>query len=314
VEIPFRVLSGVNSHGELLGHDLMQPYIILRDQARVRSISSVTASGPDQHLRTSKGKVSPNPESSVTDFMSYVEDLLEKPRQNSSLGLLSPTESRGRRRKSVYEESSVKQTIDMAILRSNLATDQRQSANRFEITRSGQRVAVVMLARPAYRLGETVTIAIEFTDSQIPCYAMHATLETCEKVEPSIALRSDASIHRVTRKIYSAQSDSAIFARRLVFSPTIPLQATPSFITSGVSFEWKLVIEFVTPRVSNSEGEPREIPSELLEEISRDERGIILAAAEKLECETFEISVPLRVYGAFGGSIDREDTAIGLVV
>jgi len=39
---------------------------------------------------------------------------------------------------------------------------------------------------------------------------------------------------------------------------------------------------------------------ELLEEIGRDERGANLLAKEKLMAETFEIAVPLRVYGAHG--------------
>ncbi|KAJ2967739.1 hypothetical protein NUW58_g10379 [Xylaria curta] len=34
VEVPFRVLGSVNSYGEILGHDLLSPYIILRDQAK----------------------------------------------------------------------------------------------------------------------------------------------------------------------------------------------------------------------------------------------------------------------------------------
>ncbi|KAL9062865.1 MAG: hypothetical protein Q9157_008576, partial [Trypethelium eluteriae] len=40
IEVPFRVFGGVNSRGEILGHDLMSPYIILRDQARTQSIAS----------------------------------------------------------------------------------------------------------------------------------------------------------------------------------------------------------------------------------------------------------------------------------
>jgi hypothetical protein len=42
------------------------------------------------------------------------------------------------------------------------------------------------------------------------------------------------------------------------------------------------------------------LDGELLEEIGRDERGANLLAKEKLMAETFEIAVPLRVYGAQG--------------
>jgi len=315
VEVPFRILGSVNGHGELLGHDLMSPYIILRDQARIQSLDSATPSSiiSSQHLKPIR--TVETTQSSHDDFLAYVNDLLTRPRQNSSLGLLSPTEARTSRRPSFFAEpSSAKEAIDLAILRSNLATDSQQSANRFEISRNGRRVAVIMLTRPAYRLGETITAAIEFTGADIPCYALHASLETSERVDGAIALRSDASIRRVTRKIHSSHSEATLFASRIVFSPTIPSTATPSFITSGVSLDWRIVIEFVTPRFDALEDIKMMRSTELVEEISRDDRGVILAAAEGIECETFEVVVPLRVYGALVGFTEKEDEMKGLVV
>jgi hypothetical protein len=314
VEVPFRVLGSVNNHGELLGHDLMAPYIILRDQARVKAVESVENLAESKELEV---KTTPNSnESTLDDFLSYIDELLTKPRQNSSLGLLSPTDAPRslRRHSSIEEPVTAKEAIDMAILRSNITTEAQQSANRFEIARSGKRVAVVMLARPAYRLGETITAAIDFTDAEIPSYAIHAALETSEKVDHSIALRSEASILRVTRKVHVSHSESTLFARRVVFSPTIPVSATPEFITSGVSLDWRVRIEFVTPRLF---GEGESVPgyADLLEEVSRDDRGVVLASAEALDCESFEISVPLRVYGATGGNSEREEgTSEGLAV
>lgn len=315
VEVPFRVLGSVNEHGELLGHDLMSPYIILRDQASVRAVSSASqvAGGVQQSSKTTTSDE--KTQSSLDDFLTYVDDLLARPRQHSGLSLLSPAgRPQQRRLSSIPEPTSAKEAIDMAILRSNLATDMQQSANRFEIARGGQRIAVVMLARPAYRLGETVTAIIEFADAEIACYAVHASLESSEKVDQSIALRSDASINRVTRRVHASHSESALFARRIVFSPSIPVTSTPSFITSGVSLDWKILIEFVTPRADRSkEGTPTYDP-ELLEEVSRDERGVVLAAAEVLNCESFEIAVPLRVYGALAGSSDKDGESGGLKV
>ncbi|TVY81275.1 Protein sat1 [Lachnellula suecica] len=316
VEVPFRILGSVNSHGELLGHDLMSPYIILHDQARVKSIER----SPGPSLASWKAleikTASKSNQSTLNDFLSYVDELLERPRQNSSLGLLSPTDApRSRRQSSIEEPTTAKEAIDMAILRSNTATETQQSANRFEIARSGKRVAVVMLARPAYRLGETITAAVDFTDAEIPCYAIHMSLETSEKVDTSIALRSEASILRVTRKIYVSHSESTLFARRVVFSPAIPASATPEFLTSGVSLEWRIRIEFVTPQLALGDNETMPATEALLEEVSRDDRGVMLASAEVLDCESFEIAVPLRVYGAFGGNTERDDSpADGLVV
>ncbi|RDW75620.1 putative RGP1 [Coleophoma crateriformis] len=319
VEVPFRILGSVNSHGELLGHDLMAPYIILNDQARVKSIDAGKSPSTFalDRLPRKPSKIIPG-ESNLEDFLAFTDGLLTKPRQSSSLGLLSPTEfSKTRRQSSVDEPVTAREAIDMAILRSNIVTDSQQSANRFEIARSGKRVAVVMLVRPSYRLGETVAVAVDFTDAEIPCYAIHAALETSESVESGIALRSEASILRVTRRVHVSHSESTLFARRIVFSPTIPVSATPEFITSGVSLHWKVRIEFVTPQISLAEQRShRHLEPDLVEEVSRDERGVVLAAAEVIECESFEISVPLRVYGALAGNTedDERSSEAGLVV
>lgn len=312
VEAPFRVLGSVNNYGELLGHDLMAPYILLHDEARVEPIG--TKNGKTT-VRTQSSSMTIKPQSSLEEFLGYVDELLERPRQSSSLGLPSPSAGLiSRRQSNAQEPVTAKDAIDLAILRSNLATEQQQSANRFEIARNGKKVAVVMLARPAYRVGEAVTVVIEFTDAQIPCYAIHASLETSEKIDPSIALRSDASIHRVTRKIYTSHSETTLFARRVSFTPTIPLQATPSFVTSNISLEWTMLIEFVTPRAPGNVSDENTLSGSLLEEISRDDRGIVLAAIERLNCESFEVAVPIRVYGAMGISTERGSVSEGLLI
>ncbi|KAI0181483.1 Rgp1-domain-containing protein [Hypoxylon sp. FL1284] len=309
VEIPFRVLGSVNNHGEILGHDLLSPYIILRDLAKVQALDKSSAAVSLKRSRPERP-----PDSTYNGFLTYVQELLDRPRQGPG-GLLSPTATASQsRRTSTYEEAAVsaKDAIDLAILRSNLSSEMGQSSNRFEIARNGRRVGVVMLARPAYKLGESVNMAIDFTDAEIPCYAVHAALETAERVEPTLALRSEASVHRVTRKVYGSSSEAALFARRVVFSPAIPIGATPEFVTSGLSLEWKVRIEFVVPATGrdraveedDDDDEPPQHP--LLEEISRDDRGgLVLVAAENLECESFEVAVPLRVYGAVCNGLER---------
>jgi hypothetical protein len=43
-----------------------------------------------------------------------------------------------------------------------------------------------------------------------------------------------------------------------------------------------------------------------LEQISQDNKGgTVLVAVENLICESFEIAVPLRVYGAVGTGLER---------
>lgn len=248
---------------------------------------------------------------------------------------------------------------------SSAANGGGHSPNRFEIARNGRRVGVVMLARPAYRLGETVTCAVDFTGAEVSCYAVHAALETTERVvDPGLALRSEASVTRVTRRVWAATSEATLFSRRWTFTAPLPLHATPEFVTSGVGLEWKVRLEFVVPvqmqqqqpqlqsqghgqkpdvdgdgdandgRVGeigeqdDGEGQgmleeeekrkvlskqaapppasPPQQPHPLLEEISRDDRGgLILVGVENLVCESFEVAVPLRVYGAACNGLER---------
>jgi RAB6A-GEF complex partner protein 2 len=270
----------------------MSPYIILRDQARTASVDTDAA----QLNGLKKLESDRSADAAAKEFQEYANQLLDHPRENSSSGLLSPTDT-GPRRKSIIEgPSSMKETIDLAILRSN-ATSLSLSSNKFEIARSGRHVAVINLARPSYRLGETITAIIDFSNADIPCYSVLVSLETSERVDPAIALRSNASIYRATRKVHASFVENALFARRLVFTPTIPPNATPEFVTSGISLEWKMRVEFTTPRVTGEEDEDG-LLDELLEEVQGDDRGIVLAATERLLCESFEVAVPIRVYGA----------------
>ncbi|KAL6717475.1 Golgi membrane exchange factor (Ric1p-Rgp1p) subunit [Lecanora helva] len=292
-DIPFKVLTGVNERGDILGHDLMSPHTILTDIASIShvAIAQVTQKA-DQESRTLQG-----PNADPTDFLSYVENLLHQP-QSASAGLLSPTQPDPGNRIAIAEPSAtMKDLVDLAILNSSATSSTKRSANRFEIARSGDRVAVIMLTRAAYRLGETVPVVIDFQTSDIPCHSLHASLETSEVIDPALALRSKASIHRVTRRIYASHFESTIGANKVTFSPMIPVTSTPDFVTSGVHLEWRLRFEFVTNRVGDID-EMDENVANLMEEVARDERGSVKAAVQGLTCESFDITVPLRVYGA----------------
>jgi hypothetical protein len=376
VEVPFRVLGSVNAHGEILGHDLMSPYIILRDQARVHSVSKPH----NQNDTHQKNRLLDAPPSTLNSFLSYADELLSRRTNDSGPGLLSPTAVPSSRRQSTYSANegtphfypggiaspTAKEAIDHAILLSNISTGGQQSAatNRFEIARNGRRVGVVTLARPAYRLGETVTLAVDFSGAEVLCLAVHAALETAERVaDPALALRSEASVHRASRRVYVSSSEATAYSRRTVFAPTIPVAATPEFVTTGVALEWKIRLEFVvavgredddehasqgtvgdTIREEEEEGEEdddeddseggdrnsshgRKLlpqkqqqqqqiqgersetqphPHPLLEEMSRDDRGgLVLVAAENVACESFEVAVPIRVYGAVCTGLER---------
>ena len=154
-----------------------------------------------------------------------------------------------------------------------------------------------MLLRPAYRLGESVPVVIDFHGADIPCYSLHATLETSESIDASLALRSTASVQRVTRRIHASQSESTIASDRVFFNPMIPIGATPEFITTAVNLQWELRFEFVTDGSFGAETADASTDG-LMEEVATDERGSLKAAMQTFSCETFDVAVPLRVYGA----------------
>jgi hypothetical protein len=307
VNVPFRVFSGVNRDGEIYGHDLMQPYVVLRDLAQTAVIDGV----PQDRTQVT-APTDATAESSTEDFLTFVDSLLDKKRRRqSSSGTLDAASTMSKSN----DLQDAKHAIKRAILFSNqVSADDDRAPNRFEIARNAKHVAVIILNRAFHRLGETIAATVDFSDAQLQCFSIHANLETTEKVNPALALRSATSISRVTRRVYASHSENALFAKRIVFSPFIPVSATPTLMTSGVNLNWTLRFEFTTvTQTSHHDSEYAEPPS-LLEEIVRDEKVVIQAAAEYAECETFEVTIPLTVYGeVVMDGLDR-DEVVGLPI
>ncbi|CUS09563.1 unnamed protein product [Tuber aestivum] len=307
VEIPFRVFPHVRANGSMLVHDLMSPIVLLRDEATTACIDDQTLTPP---AIPSPPRKAVEQESSLEDFLSYVDSLLAPTDAVStpdSLGILSPSIPTSSKRFSIMEEpqiTSSKDAIEMAILRGPGGSSDGRCSN-FEIARSGRKVATLTLSRPAYKLGETITAVVDFSDAKIPCYHITAVLETSETVTPSIALRSTSSIHRATRKLHFQHSQSTLFSKRVVFTPTIPTSATPEFSTSGVSYIWALRLEFVTPTQSltasiaeGGDGADGTVVmmEELLERTHADDRGELFEAKQNVFVESFDVGIPVRVY------------------
>ena len=270
----------------------MHPHILLKNSALSQPMdrNSQPSHVPAKITSTTRGKAT------CDELQLYVASLLDKPWQNSSLGLLSPTEAPTPRASQTYfgEDASVKEMIDFAIVRGNTMNNSKRNPNKFQIQRGGEKVAVIMLARPAYRMGETVTAVVDFKDASLCCYSLHISLETSEIVDPSIALRSSSSIHRATRRVHTTSSQDTLFTQRATFTAMLPTNFAPEFVTSGVEYQWQLRFEFLTgtsaDEVAKNDG--------FLEEISNDDRATIRAAVRKLSCESFDVAVPIRVYGA----------------
>ena len=307
INIPFRVFSGVNPDGEIFGHDLMQPYVILRDSAHTEPIDEPS----QQALRPSLSSNGPT-DSSTEDFLAYVDTLLDRNRRRqSSSGTLEPSHALA----NPNDPHLAKQAINRAILFSNqIPTDVGRSPNRFDIARNAAHVAVIILNRSSHRLGENVVATVDFSGAQMQCYSVRAALETTEKVNPALALRSAVSISRVTRRIYASHIENTLFARRIIFSPFIPVTATPTLLTSGVNLNWGMRFEFTT--VSRTSPQPEETAGkpDLLEEIVKDERGSIFAAAETVDCDTFEVTIPITVYGDVVTDGMEEEEIMGLPI
>lgn len=267
----------------------MSPYVILRDEAKVQKV------GINPPVTLKPQSIS-SPWTSASDFLSYVDDILEERARANTLFPPGGLHERRVSTESPQQMLSCKDTIELAILRSNQAAHSKRSPNRFEISREGRRIAVVVLNRPAHRLGETIIATVDFGSAVIPCYSVRASLETSEKVSPSLAVRSSASIHRTTRRIYASLFENTLYSTRVVFSPAIPITSTPTMITNGVTLDWELRFEFVT--ASPSGEQPSSLSGAgLLDTLSSDDRGKVMSAVEYLGCESFEISIPLTVYG-----------------
>ncbi|KAJ9614238.1 Golgi membrane exchange factor (Ric1p-Rgp1p) subunit [Cladophialophora chaetospira] len=305
VNIPVRVFPGVSHDGEIYGHDLMQPHVILRDLAQTKSISTV-----ETHEETSNPTPQADEKSSV-EFLQFVDTLLDRNRRRQSstgtMDIFSSVQDAGNRGKALL-------SIDRAILYGNSLSEGESSPNRFEIARNGLRVAVIVIDRPLHRLGETVTAVIDFSESEIPCSSLKATLETSEKVVPSLAVRSVATINRITRKVYAARSETVLFAQRATFAPSIPASATPTFVTSGINLDWSLRFEFGTIKpVETEEGEVK-LVTDLLEEVVNDDRGTVNVAVENLDCETFDVVIPITVYGDLVPDGKESDEFVGIPI
>ena len=248
----------------------MTPHTILSDQAISAPFVDFPGTASNRHGDLWP-KATTKDDSSTAEFSSYVNKLLSESPQDPSSGLLSPTEA---------DVTSPNAAQSNALIKN--------------------------------RVGETLPCLIDFQDGQIKSYALHSSLESWETVDPTIALRSKASIHRATRKVFASRHDSTISASRITFSPTIPSTAVPDFLTSGIKLEWGLRFEFATERVvrhdnddngnddDENEDEAEQSGVELLEEVQRSERGTVRVAVQGLLCETFDVTVPIRVYGAVG--------------
>lgn len=282
IEVPFRVFCGVNQHGESLGHDLMSPYIVLKDSAQVESLEEKSQS-PGQ-TQTSERPEASAP-STEADFNDYVSKLLDNPRRNSTSSLLSPTAETETTVDGATTNGNIPQMprlaardlIENAIRYStqpmpggSSTASAATSQTQFTIARAGQLVAQLAVSRPALRLGDTLQLFVDFPglspdhpnltegpsppsdkSATLPVFALAATLESSENVDPALAIRSRSSIERATRRVWDrkiaggANGMALGWSRRWTANLKVPTHATPGFTTTGVGLAWYVRVELV---------------------------------------------------------------------
>lgn len=148
-------------------YDLMSPIVLLRDEATTLCLDTHPEALKPPSASSSPSK--PTKVETLEDFMDYVKVLLAEASTSHHTRLLSPTAVVGKRLSMCDEApTSSKEAIEMAVL--GAGPRDTPASVVFEIARNGQRVATVNLARPAYKLGETITAVIDFHNIQIPCY------------------------------------------------------------------------------------------------------------------------------------------------
>ena len=98
VDVPFRLFGGVDSTGDILGHDLMSPYILLRDQAKTSVMDPTTTANSPSKTDVKPKKPPDGDAEGEKSFMEYIAVLLDKRTSNntttnsqSNTTLLSPT-------------------------------------------------------------------------------------------------------------------------------------------------------------------------------------------------------------------------------
>jgi len=192
----------------------MSPVVLLRDEAKSECLDESRLPTPFVSPLKQGGKQ----ESSLDDFLSYVDDLLAPPASGynaaGSLGLLSPSFAPSKKRLSVYEDlpSTPKDAVEMA-----LTGGQGPSpCSIFEIARNGHLVAAISIARPAYKLGESPTVIIDFTGAKIPCYhvlspanssCFSTVLMRSVDSRQSRVIRESRAIARITFRIVDTPSN-----------------------------------------------------------------------------------------------------------
>lgn len=293
IHAPFRIYPNVDPEGEMPIHDLKKPIVLQEDLAIITPFDNRRPS--IKSISKIKPKVSQSTyQQQEQDFLIYIDQLLkdqqpidpQQQEQQQPLMMISPTMVR---QNSVVPQpfnlNSCRENIDYFV-KYNYMTDDKMYKVIFQIAQSGKYVASVSLSKPIYRVGEDISIKIDFTDSKINCYHVTASLETFEKIiDQSLNTENNSTTSK--KRAYAQLQTSTFSTLNTHFDLTIPVTGTPQFVTSCITMHWSVRLDFVTCKHIN-----------LLQPDFHNTSnfGKNFEPNDQLECDLLSVQLPLTVY------------------
>ncbi|KAJ8902897.1 hypothetical protein NDN08_006217 [Rhodosorus marinus] len=123
----------------------------------------------------------------------------------------------------------------------------------YVLKKGNKKIGRLFLPKTVHELGETLTAIFDFSEGEIPCYRLIASLEMKEIVNPAYALGSkdrpakSDEYGRTFKKVYGEHSEYVSQALNTYLVLSIPRDAAVCFQTSAVKVMWELIFAFYTP-------------------------------------------------------------------
>ncbi|OLL24204.1 RAB6A-GEF complex partner protein 2 [Neolecta irregularis DAH-3] len=305
VKIPIKIYSRVDAQGRIFTYNLRKPVVRQRDDSKIIDIDTTDQTiwkRPDGLIKivpqTSK-RVERVSDADQEDFLQYVGELLSNqpssPRRTRRNLSFSNAQTMGKANKTLLCSDAIEHAIRGGY----------SGGGSFDIGKMGKRIAILMINRPAYTLGQTIVGIIDFSKSLLKNMRVKITLESSESVSQELAVRSEASVYRATRKVHVEHIAGTTNTERETFSFGIPLNASPTMSTSGVSHSWHLCLEFVTANEIKP-GEDDENSGSIhgsdiserafLTQSLHDNRGRIFVPVVSLDSSSFDCKIPIQIF------------------
>ena len=191
----------------------------------------------------------------------------------------------------------------------------------YDICKNNEHIAQLVLPRLSYKLGETITAIFNFTKSTIPTFYLSVYLECHEHIDAQYTTKPPLQIKNHTKTIVGECHHSTLNSRRTAIMLSLPLKATPEFMTVQANLIWTLRVLFVTgtggrvltsrahviiPASSTSVTNPSNVRH------TTAGGGVALTggfehsrAVDDVAVEPFDCSIQLKVYGALKSTNQR---------